>query len=296
MTGRVVHRGELTRPTARRSESGRAAPSLEEVAPDVWAWLYPVQCRGEANAGMVGGRDSALIVDTLWDEAQAGAMLAAMQPMLCDPAALTVVNTHADGDHWWGNTAMPADATIVTSAASLAEMRSDASVAAPAGRRLPDSSFTDRLILDVSGRHVELIEVGPGHSAGDVVVHVRDRRVVFVGDLLSVGSTPVAWHGPISNVLAALDLVLEWAPQVVVAGHGPVAKCRDVRAARDYWSWVASESRELCAGGHDPVHAARLMSRSAEFERWRQWDQPERLVGNVLTAYRELRVLPNGAA
>ncbi|SOD71268.1 glyoxylase-like metal-dependent hydrolase (beta-lactamase superfamily II) [Jatrophihabitans sp. GAS493] len=292
MTGRVASPGEVLRPMARRSGYGRATPRLEEVAADVWAWLYPVQCRGEANAGIVVGADSALIVDTLWDEVQARTMLAAMQPMLGETARLTVVNTHADGDHWWGNAAMPEEATIVASAASLSEMRSEVSATTAECRRLPDRSFTGRMNLDVSGRHVEIIEVGPGHSAGDVVVHVGDRGVVFVGDLVSVGSTPVAWHGPISNVIAALDTVLGCDPVAIIPGHGPVARRSDVLAARDYWCWVASESQRLCSGGHDPVHAARLMSRSEQFERWRLWDQPERLVGNVLTAYRDLRQPP----
>jgi glyoxylase-like metal-dependent hydrolase (beta-lactamase superfamily II) len=36
---------------------------------------------------------------------------------------------------------------------------------------------------------VELIEVGPAHTAGDVLVHVPDARVMFAGDILFIDGT-----------------------------------------------------------------------------------------------------------
>src|SRR5205807_403974 len=71
-----------------------------------------------------GRRDGAsLLVDTLWDERLAQQMLDAMAPLVADAPIRTVVNTHSDGDHWWGNARVPADAEIVTSNAALQIMR-----------------------------------------------------------------------------------------------------------------------------------------------------------------------------
>ncbi len=64
---------------------------------------------------------------------------------------------------------------------------------------LPTRTFDDRLEIDVAGRAVELIEVGPAHTEGDVIVHVPDASTVYTGDILFIGGTPIVWAGPLSN-------------------------------------------------------------------------------------------------
>ena len=86
----------------------------------------------------------------------------------------------------------------------------------------PTRTFDDRLTVDVGGRAVELIEVGPAHTAGDTIVHVPDAATVFTGDILFIGGTPIVWAGPLSNWVAACDLMLELDVDTVVPGHGPV--------------------------------------------------------------------------
>ncbi len=76
---------------------------LREVASGTFAWIQPNGAWGEANAGLVIGRDASLLIDTLWDESLARGMLAAMAPQLDGAPIRTVLNTHQDGDHWWGN-------------------------------------------------------------------------------------------------------------------------------------------------------------------------------------------------
>ena len=56
----------------------------------------------------------------------------------------------------------------------------------------PTRTFAGRLSVDVGGREVELIEVGPAHTAGDVLVHVPDARVMLAGDILFIDGTPIA--------------------------------------------------------------------------------------------------------
>ena len=105
------------------TERRLAEPRLERVGDDVHAWIQPAGDWGEANAGLVVGDGASLLVDTLWDERLAQQMLDAMAPLVADAPIRTVVNTHSDGDHWWGNARVPADAEIVTSNAALQIMR-----------------------------------------------------------------------------------------------------------------------------------------------------------------------------
>jgi glyoxylase-like metal-dependent hydrolase (beta-lactamase superfamily II) len=65
--------------------------------------------------------------------------------------------------------------------------------------RRPDRTFRGELALEVGGREVRLIEVGPAHTPGDLIVHVPDARVVFAGDILFIGVTPVMWAGPVER-------------------------------------------------------------------------------------------------
>ena len=77
---------------------------LHEIADGVWAYLQPDGGWGWSNAGLVTGDDSSLLVDTLFDLRLTAEMLEQMRATT--PAAdriATVVNTHANGDHCYGN-------------------------------------------------------------------------------------------------------------------------------------------------------------------------------------------------
>ncbi len=67
--------------------------------------------------------------------------------------------------------------------------------------------------LEVGGRRVELIEVGPAHTPGDAIVWVPDARVVFSGDIVFSGVTPIMWAGPASNWIAALERIAALEPR-----------------------------------------------------------------------------------
>ncbi|HET6836220.1 MAG TPA: MBL fold metallo-hydrolase [Acidimicrobiales bacterium] len=190
--------------------------------------LQPDGGWGRSNAGLIASADgdTSLLVDTLFDLELTADMLTALRQ--ATPAAeriTTVVNTHANGDHCYGN-ALVAGAEIVASEASAAEMAElPPSVLAAFIRAAPDLGDTGTFLLDIFGafhfegielvaptrtftgqldlragdRPVRLIEVGPAHTAGDVIVHVPDAGVVFTGDIVFHGGHPIVWAGPVTN-------------------------------------------------------------------------------------------------
>ena len=132
---------------------------------------------------------------------------------------------------------------------------------------------------------MRLIEVGPAHTAGDLVVWVPDVSVCFAADVLFVGCTPITWAGP----LAA------WA-----GGARPAARARrgDLRTRpraglrpggvaqlRAYLEWVQAEGVARLERGTAPAEAARALLLSREFESspWAEWDDPARLVVTLST-------------
>jgi glyoxylase-like metal-dependent hydrolase (beta-lactamase superfamily II) len=150
--------------------------------------------------------------------------------------------------------------------------------------RLPENTFEDALDLTVGDRAVRLLAVGPAHTAGDAIVHVPDAGVVFTGDILFIGGTPIIWAGPVSNWLAACDRLLELGAAVLVPGHGPVTDAAGVADVKRYLGYVHDEARKRFEAGMSVEDAADDIDLS-DFD---GWSDPERIVVNVDAVYGEL--------
>lgn len=284
---------------------------LHEVGDGVFAYLQPDGGWGWSNAGLVIDGDASLLVDTLFDLRLTARMLDAMRAAV--PSVGTgidvLVNTHANGDHCFGNE-LVAGARIVASRECAEEMAelppsrlAELVAAAPAlgdvgayvqsifrpfefgdiTLTLPNETFEGSVTLRIGDRQVDLFEVGPAHTRGDVVVHVPTDRIVFTGDILFNGGHPVVWAGPVANWVAALERVLALEPDVVVPGHGPVCGSDEVRCLRDYFVELTDEARRRFDAGMSALDAARDIS----LDRAAGWGEAERLAVNVTTLYRD---------
>src|SRR5262247_1699162 len=103
-------------------DAWRYTKGLHDLGRGCWAWLQPDGGWGWSNAGLVCDGGESLLVDTLFDLRLTAEMLAAMRASV--PAAARIgalVNTHANGDHCYGNQLVDG-ANIVASRASAAEM------------------------------------------------------------------------------------------------------------------------------------------------------------------------------
>jgi glyoxylase-like metal-dependent hydrolase (beta-lactamase superfamily II) len=283
---------------------------LHEVAAGVWAYLQPDGGWGWSNAGLITDGDTSLLVDTLFDLNLTAEMLATMRTAI--PAARrigSVVNTHANGDHCYGN-ALVAEAEIIASRACANEMVQHPPsrladlmrAAADLGEIgafierifgafsfegvelvLPTRTFDGELELRVGDRRVRLLEVGPAHTAGDVVVHLPDDDVVFTGDILFHGGHPIVWAGPVRNWIAACDRLLDLDASTVVPGHGPLATPGAVRDLKEYFEYLLPEARVRFDAGMTPLDAAR----DIDLGPYAGWGEGERLVVNVQALYRD---------
>jgi len=291
----------------------RFEKGLQDLGRGLYGYLQPDGSWGWSNAGLVVDGDASLLVDTLFDLRLTREMLDAMKRAEPRAAARigTLVNTHANGDHCYGN-ALVSGAEIVASAATAEEMKhlpaavlgglvkSLGAEDSPLGRFvkrafgpfafdevgptvLPTRTFERALTLRVGDRAVELIEVGPAHTRGDVLVHVPDARTVFTGDILFVEGTPIVWEGPVANWIAACDRILSLHADVIVPGHGPITDRRGAEAVRAYLGYVTREARARFDAGMDALTAARDIPLGA----FSGWSDRERIVVNVDTLYRE---------
>ncbi|HJO19039.1 MAG TPA: MBL fold metallo-hydrolase, partial [Acidimicrobiales bacterium] len=96
---------------------------LHEVADGVFAYLQPDGGWGWSNAGLLAGDWSSLLIDTLFDLRLTRKMLEAMDAVTAGRPIDVVVNTHANGDHCYGNGLLvEAGAQVVTTEAAANEM------------------------------------------------------------------------------------------------------------------------------------------------------------------------------
>lgn len=158
------------------------------------------------------------------------------------------------------------------------------------GIEMPDVTigFTDHHKLDAGGRSVELLEVGPAHTEGDVLAWLPEERVLFAGDILFIGGTPIMWAGPVSGWIAALDTIIDFNPAVIVPGHGPLTDLDGVRSLRSYFELVNQLTTERHAGGMALIDAIRDIDDHIDSTLYSEWSDRERIEVNVQTIWKGL--------
>ncbi len=285
---------------------------LHDLGNSVYAYLQPDGSWGWSNAGLVIDGKASLLIDTLFDLKLTQEMLDSMRKSV--PAAAQIdmlVNTHANGDHCYGNQ-LVADAEIIASVRTAEEMVTGVSPAQMAALvknadqlgqigefaryafgsfdfenitvTPPDKTFDGELTLKVGDKMVHLIEVGPAHTQGDTLVHIPADRIVFTGDILFIGGHPIIWAGPTSNWLRACDRILAMDVETIVPGHGPITDKKGVAEIKGYFEYIFDEARKRYEAGMPAFEAAR----DIPLDRYASWSDGERIVVNVASIYREL--------
>ena len=83
--------------------------------------------------------------------------------------------------------------------------------------------FTGDLTLRVGDHTFELLHT-PGHTPGQLAVHVPEERVVFTGDTIFSGCQTWLMTSDVDQWLAALDRIRTLDVDWIVPGHGPVVR------------------------------------------------------------------------
>ncbi|MCX5250014.1 MBL fold metallo-hydrolase [Streptomyces sp. NBC_00201] len=275
------------------------APTLDQVADGVYAYVQPGGGWCVNNAGLIVGGEAAVLVDTAATEARTRRLREEVERVAPGGVDL-VVNTHFHGDHTFGNGQFTPRAQIVAHEGTRAD-------SAEAGLHLrglwpqvewgetpltlPTVTFQDTLTLHPgSGVRAELHHIGPAHTANDVVVWLPDRSVLFAGDVVWSGVTPYVLMGSITGSLKALEWLRALRPRTVVPGHGPVGGPELLDFTEAYLRLVHRLAVHGLRDGLTPLQAAER----ADLGGFATLVDAERLVGNLHRAYAEQRGLSPG--
>jgi glyoxylase-like metal-dependent hydrolase (beta-lactamase superfamily II) len=286
---------------------------MHALSNDCWAWLQPDGGWGWSNAGLITDGDCSMLVDTLYDLRMTGEMLAYMRDTTKAARQIDIlVNSHADGDHTYGNQ-LVSGARIIASAATANEffkvtpqthqtIVENAEIMGEGAQYIaafirdhgfkfsditltpPTETYESQVTIKVGDKDVRLINVGPAHTAGDTLVHSVKDRVIYTGDILFLGVHPAIWEGSPARWIDACDLIMSLDIDTVVPGHGPLTDKAGVKIFKTYLEIVRHEARIRYEAGMTVEEAAADIRFDPPYD---SWLVPERVVGSVNFLYRE---------
>lgn len=213
---------------------------VTEVAPGLF-FQYHHQ---ESNSAFLVTSEGVLVIDTRQHPRRAEELLATIRKHTDKPIRW-VVNTHAHGDHYFGNSVFKREGALIIAHRDTAGMMK-AQFGSEMKRRmgyfkqrqydagevklvLPDVTFDSRITLTLGGRTVELLYIGAGQNPGDTFVHFPQERVLFAGGPFSKESWPNPSFTP--SMTGWIDVLRKIAAMNVdhyLGGHGDVGTKQDV--------------------------------------------------------------------
>jgi len=211
---------------------GQTAPP-RLIAPGVWFLLGDAQ-KGYSNTAVIEMQDSLIVVDANYP-ARARELIPEIKLLSPKPVRY-VFDTHAHGDHTYGNSVWTAaGATTLAYAGILNEMdryepgRWQAAEARRADVRdlhqdnveRPKQTFSgSRFVLKDRTREVDFLFLGWGHTPADGYVWLPREKVLCTGDAAVNGPRNKMWDANLANWPRVLKKAIHLKPRFVLPGHG----------------------------------------------------------------------------
>lgn len=281
--------------------------NMTELKNGIYACLVKDEGIGFSNSGFIN-HGQGLVIDTMYDLRRASE-LKRLCGLISGNEAGVVINTHSNGDHIWGNQVFEGakiigHSTILEDAArenpedfqnlkKLSKVSDDIGVLEFAkliepfdfeGIKivLPDTTFDEGMKLKQGQVDIEIVYNGPAHTRGDSMVWIESEKILFTGDILFNGCTPILWIGmAVENWIRILDKIAnEMKPDYIVPGHGPLANVEDVLSFKSYLENVMKGTKSIYESGiKDPMEIAKMI----DISEYMDWTEPERLYINVIS-------------
>ena len=214
---------------------------LKQVAPDLY-FLYDDL---SSNSAFLVTDEGVLVIDTRQHPAHGRDLIERIR-RITDKPVRWVINTHAHGDHFYGNPAFKAaGATIVAHRDVVAGMVKNEQLEfkrrlaffkslnldpAEVKTVLPDVTFDSRMTIKLGGRVVEVMYLGPGQTPGDTLVYCPHARALYVGGPFANNNwSNMSFTPSMDGWIAMLKKIADMENvDMFLPGHGDVGKREDV--------------------------------------------------------------------
>ena len=277
-------------------------PRAVRINDRVHVLLGPVQHANRHNQGyminstVIVGDHGVILVDS-GGTAEVGRHIAAAVRRITDKPVTHVVNTHHHGDHYLGNVAFQGATFISSEICRQMVLETGADwlriMERDIGRPLPGTKPIAAGITYAEGTRTETFVHGVrfvfwvprgSHTAGDLLVHLPDDKVLIAGDVLVNRVVPTLQDGFLKNWIRTLEDVHALEVAHFVPGHGDLMTRDDVAALRNTMLRFHAGVRQGFRSGQSEEKIRKSLDLS-------MWDKLERsyVIGrNVNRAYLEV--------
>jgi dienelactone hydrolase/glyoxylase-like metal-dependent hydrolase (beta-lactamase superfamily II) len=116
---------------------------------------------------------------------------------------------------------------------------------------MPDITFEDSRIIELGGERIELLNLGPAHSPGDIVVWLPEKQLVISGDMaFHQRMLPLFEHTDTAAWIETWDTFEGLGAEVVIPGHGePTDMATVTKYTRDYLLYLREKIGEVIENG-----------------------------------------------
>lgn len=238
----------------------RVAPDIYAVIGDLGGQTYDNEGLNN-NLGFVVGSDGVLVINSGPTTRVARALHEAIRKVTHQPIKF-VVNVNSQNHYWLGNGYFrKLGVPIIAHTAAIRLMQEQGAGQLQLARStykekaegteltLPSEMFTERHTLRLGATEVQLLHFGSAHTAGDIVVWLPQRKILFGGDLVfterMLAVIPVGNSG---GWVKAFDQAMALKPSIIVPGHGkPTDIKRATRDTRDYLAHLRNGAQSILA-------------------------------------------------
>ncbi|RUM82344.1 MAG: sulfurtransferase [Candidatus Thioglobus sp.] len=134
---------------------------------------------------------------------------------------------------------------------------------------MPDQTFEDHLVLDVAGRKIELLHLGPSHGPADIQLWMPEERLLISGDLaFNVRVLPILDHTDIRGWVQTWDKLEALNASVIIPGHGGPTDIKTItKFTKDYLLYMLTEVEKVIDNDGELIDAYKI-----DVSRFIQWD------------------------
>lgn len=118
----------------------------------------------------------------------------------------------------------------------------------------PDKTFDgEKHEIKLGGKTIELLNLGPAHSPGDIMVWLPEDKLIITGDMaFHQRMLPVFEHTDTDGWINTWDRLVALKPQYVIPGHGGPTNLSEVtKYTKDYLVYMRGEVEKVLEDGGD---------------------------------------------
>jgi glyoxylase-like metal-dependent hydrolase (beta-lactamase superfamily II) len=211
----------MTKGFASTTDMAEKNITFSEIGTDLFAFT----AEGDPNSAVIVGDDGCIVFDAQATPALAGKVIERVRTVTDKPIKYVVLS-HYHAVRVLGAAAYGAEAVVAErgqqdwdSEFGRFPRLFQGSDSIP-GLTWPTLTFEGEMSIYLGKREVRLMQLGAGHTSGDIVAWVPDAEVMFSGDLIEYHSACYCGDAMLREWPATLNEIRDFNPKAIAPGRG----------------------------------------------------------------------------